>query len=171
MHSSSDASSTRRSRGLELRPLVPADREPIARLLRDTGAFSEEEIVVALELIDAPESAGYRFAVAVRDERVVGYACWGSTPLTDRVYDLYWIAVDPTAQGAGVGRSLLEVAESAVRSERGRMLLIETASKPSYDKTRAFYLKCEYVEVARIPDFYREGDDKVVYAKRWGVNS
>ena len=96
---------------------------------------------------------------------VAGYACFGATPLTQGTYDLYWIAVDPKLHGAGVGRALMRATEDAVRAEGGRLLLIETASKPSYDKTRAFYLAWGCSEVARVPDFYAIGDDKVIYAR------
>jgi len=37
-----------------------------------------------------------------------GYACYGPTPLTQGVYDLYWIVVDPQLSGKGFGRYLLE---------------------------------------------------------------
>ena len=73
--------------------------------------------------------------------------------------------MDPKLHGAGVGRALMLATEDAVRAEGGRLLLIETASKPSYDKTRAFYLAWGCSEVARVPDFYAIGDDKVIYAR------
>ncbi len=130
--------------------------------------FQPYEIDVALELIDAPASSGYRFIVAEisgteLECRVAGYACFGQTPCTDGTWDLYWIAVDPTLHGAGVGWRLMHATEDAIRADHGRMIVIETASKPAYDRTRAFYIKYGCREVARVPDFYSVGDDKVVY--------
>lgn len=150
------------------RSLAPADRPPLEKVLRETGAFTEEEVRVALELIDCGlegTDADYRFVVAEREGVAVGYACYGPTPLTEGTYDLYWIAVSPALHGKGVGRKILEAVEEACRRENGRMLLIETASKPSYEPTRAFYQRTGYHEIARIPDFYKEGDDKVTYRK------
>lgn len=126
--------------------------------------FNEEEIAIALELLDAKPEAGYRFVVAECASKVAGYACFGATPLTVGVFDLYWIAVDPTLHGTGVGQRLMDASEDAIRAEGGRMVVIETASKPAYDKTRAFYLAYGCREVARVPDFYAIGDDKVIYA-------
>ncbi len=117
-------------------------------------------------------SEGYRFVVAEVDAgsgrggEVAGYACFGETPMTKGTFDLYWIAVDPAHQGRGVGRALLSAAENVVRAAGGRMLLVETAGKPSYAATRAVYTACGYVEVARVPDFYEDGDDKIVLARR-----
>jgi GNAT superfamily N-acetyltransferase len=163
--SSSRTTKPRSASAIRLRALRPGDRAPLEAILRATNVFNEPEIAVALELIDAPASAGYRFVVAEVASRVGGYACYGATPLTQGTYDLYWIAVDPALHGAGVGRALMKAAEDAIREEGGRLMLIETASKPSYDKTRAFYVARGCTEVARIQDFYAPGDDKIVYAR------
>lgn len=162
-----------------LRELRAADRPTIAAILAATGAFTEEEVGVALELVDEALAVrearpdDYHFLVAdvaertaAHERRVVGYACYGLTPLSDGVYDLYWIAVDPQRQGNGVGRALLRAVEREVLARHGRTLLIETGGKDSYAPTRSFYERAGYAEIARIPDFFRIGDDKVIYARR-----
>jgi ribosomal protein S18 acetylase RimI-like enzyme len=53
-----------------------------------------------------------------------------------------------------------------VRGRDGRLLLIETSSTAAYHPTRQFYLKNGYTIVAEIPDFYADGDGKVIYSKR-----
>lgn len=151
-----------------LRDLLARDRAPLERILRGSGFFTSDEVEVALELIDTgiAKRDTYRFVVAeVRDE-AAGYACFGHTPCTDAVYDLYWIAVREDLRKMGLGRALLAAAEERIREAGGRMLLVETASKPLYAPTRAFYERTGYHVAARVPDFYREGDDKVIYAKR-----
>jgi ribosomal protein S18 acetylase RimI-like enzyme len=45
-------------------------------------------------------------------------------------------------------------------------MVIETSSQPSYHPTRAFYRRRGYDEVARVKDFYSDGDDRVIFAKR-----
>jgi len=152
---------------LKLRDIERRDRAAIARILAATDAFSPAEIDVALELVDEPREAGYRFVVAEIAGAVAGYACFGATPCTVGTYDLYWIAVDPTLQSKGLGRALLDAVESAVRAEDGRLLIIETASKPEYAATRAFYERCGLELAARIQDFYARGDDKLVYCRRY----
>jgi ribosomal protein S18 acetylase RimI-like enzyme len=47
-----------------------------------------------------------------------------------------------------------------------RLLLIETSSQPRYEPTRGFYERHGYREVARVPEFYAVGDDRVIFAKR-----
>lgn len=112
---------------------------------------------------------GYRFVVAEIDGAVAGYACYGPTSMTIGTWDLYWIAVDPTLHGRGVGTLLMRAVEDAIRAAGGRLVMIETASKASYDATRRFYARhagCR--EVARVPNFYAIGDDKVMYAIELG---
>ncbi|MEO6709573.1 MAG: GNAT family N-acetyltransferase [Planctomycetota bacterium] len=168
MPSSSIPSSGSRSAAL-LRGLEPRDRAPLEALIRGTEMFYEADVVIALELIDlgiTPGGGGYSFAVAEREERAVGYACWALNPMSDAVHDLYWIAVERAQQGTGLGRRLLTHVEDQVRAAKGRSLMIETGGKQSYAPTRAFYVACGYSEVARLEDFFRIGDDKVVFAKR-----
>jgi len=154
--------------GVRLRDLDrPRDRAPIERLLVATNAFTPAEVQVALELVDERPEVGYRFVVAEVEGTVAGYACFGETPCTVGTYDLYWIAVDPARQNLGLGRKLLDAVEHAVRAENGRLLVIETASKPEYAATRAFYERCGLELTARIRDFYARGDDKLVYCRRY----
>lgn len=153
-----------------LRPMAKDDRQPVLELIRATGFFNEAEIQVATELIDIylnnPDQRDYHIVV-VEDEsgKVAGYMTYGPTPLTEGTWDLYWIAVSPGAQGKGYGRQLVNWLEDRVRESGGRLILIETSSQPKYLPTRKFYEKLGYAEIARIPDFYRPEDDRVIFGK------
>lgn len=158
---------------LSLRPLQPGDRDRIASLLRTAGVFREDEIAVALELVDAvldrPDHPDYRFAVASAGGEVAGYACWGPTPCTLGTFDLYWIAASPSHQGRGVGRRLLSRAEADMAARGARLCVIETSSLPRYSPARDFYLRMGYREAARLREFYAPGDDKLVFLKDLGA--
>ncbi len=155
-----------------IRPMAPDDREPVLDLIRATDMFTEAEVGVAEELIDIylemPEQRDYNIEV-VEDEagKTVGYLTWGPTPLAEDVYDLYWMAVAPSEQGKGRGKALVRWLEAEVAKRRGRMIIIETSSQPKYEPTRAFYLGLGYKEVARVPDYYRPGDDRIIYTKHF----
>jgi ribosomal protein S18 acetylase RimI-like enzyme len=150
--------------------MVKADRQPVLELIRATGFFTPDEVKVAEELIDIylqqPDQRDY-FIVVVENEqgRVAGYMTYGPTPLTEGTWDLYWIAVSPADQGKGYGQQLVRWLEEEVRKRKGRLIIIETSSQPKYEPTRKFYEKLGYAEVARIPDFYRPGDDRVIFGK------
>jgi ribosomal protein S18 acetylase RimI-like enzyme len=143
---------------------------PVLDLIRATGMFTPAEFDVAEELIDiylgVPEQNDYRVVVIENErKRVAGYMTWGPTPLAEDAYDLYWMAVLPAEQGKGHGKALVRWLEAEVRKIDGRMIIIETSSQTKYHPTRQFYVNLDYKEVARIPDYYKAGDDRVIYAK------
>lgn len=159
---------------MKIRPAVASDRARILEILVATTRFSQQEIGWAMELVDSttdPNSKG-EYSVHVLESpdsgpnrMVQGYVCFGPTPRSEGVFDLYWLAVDPRQQGQGLGQLLLRFVENEVRRHRGRMLLIETSSKKSYAPTLRFYQRAGYDEISRIKDFYRIEDDKVVFCK------
>jgi ribosomal protein S18 acetylase RimI-like enzyme len=154
---------------LIVRPLVDADRPGIAEMLVESGSFSDEEVRVALEMIDlglkdGPEH-GYPLFAAEVDGAVGGYACIGPTPLTRSTWHLYWICVHPQQQGRNVGRELHSHIEHYVRVRQGERLVVETSGRPDYERQRRFYEAVGYCVAGRIRDYYKPGDDCVFYCK------
>jgi ribosomal protein S18 acetylase RimI-like enzyme len=155
-----------------LRNLKAKDCPVLERLLSRIPAFEKEDQALAMELIHEalgrPDQKDYSFLIAAnQDDFPVGYACFGPTPLTDGTFDLYWIAVDPACAGQGVGTFLLAAVEEAIRKLKGRLLIIETSSGQPYLLTRRFYLKNDYQLAETIPDFFRQGKDRVTYVKKF----
>jgi len=153
-----------------IRAMETRDKGPVLGLIRATGFFTDAEVGVAEELLDVylekPDQKDYHVAVIENGEKgVAGYMTWGPTPLAEDAYDIYWMAVAPSEQGRGRGKALIRWIEDEVRRRDGRVILIETSSQPRYHGTRQFYIDLDYREVARVPDFYRAGDDRVIYAK------
>ena len=155
---------------IHIGPLQPSHRPRIEEIVRATGVFSDDEVAVALELFDSGD-ADYEFVGAFSGDVLVGYACFGAIPATDRSFDLYWIAVHPDAQGSGAGGALMSEIERVLVQRSARMVVIETSSRADYAPTRRFYHKRGYLESARLRDFYAPGDDRVVLTKRVAVSS
>ncbi len=156
---------------MAIRPFAKDDILPLKQILLATEVFRNEEIEVAVELmelvVEEPHQLDYiMFASADENKVVQGYYCVGPTPMTEVSYDLYWIAVDPNRYGKGVSRELLEHCESLVRSRHGKKIIAETSSLASYDRTRAFYVKHAFAEEARIRNYYSVGDDLVIFTKQ-----
>jgi ribosomal protein S18 acetylase RimI-like enzyme len=142
-------------------------REALVALVRSTPEFTLDEVTVALELADASikGSTDYRCLVDEEGDRLRGYICFGPTPMTDGTWDLYWIAVSARDRQKGVGRVLIGRMMEEVRRASGRLVRVETSGQAGYEATRAFYEHSGFETVARIRDFYRPGDDLVVYGK------
>ena len=154
--------------------MIAADRSGVFRILETAGNFTHEEVATALELIDEwlelGEHSGYlTYVLETRDENeseVLGYVSFGPTPLTESTYDLYWIAVDKSKHRGGVGKRLMKFTEEEIARRGGKLLLIETSSQETYGGTIQFYERTGYALVGKIPEYYKPGDDKLIFAKR-----
>src|SRR6266496_399366 len=109
-------------------PAIEADGSQIQSITARTGVFSQEEVdsvgVMWTEYLTlGSEGSGYHFIVYRKANQVLGFAIYGPRDLTDGVFDLYWVAVDPAARCNGIGRSLLTTCEDAARETGGRMLI------------------------------------------------
>jgi GNAT superfamily N-acetyltransferase len=153
----------------QLRHLNGIDRGRIEEITRAVGLLREDEIPVALEVFDEAVrttslDAPYVALGADVDGRLAGWICWGPTPCTLGTYDLYWMAVDPSAQGSGIGTALITEMERILEGT-ARLIVVETAGRSDYSATRAFYQARGYRATATIPEFYGPGDDQVVFVK------
>lgn len=148
---------------------VEKDVESVRGIVASSGFFYDEEVEVAVELVRERLSkglaSGYYFLFGMLEERVVGYACFGPIACTKFSYDLFWIAVDNSARGSGVGGGILQKVEQRVKRMGGKRIYVETSSRELYRPTHAFYRKCGYSEETVIRDFYAPGDHKVIYLK------
>ncbi|MBO6949377.1 MAG: GNAT family N-acetyltransferase [Rhodospirillales bacterium] len=144
-----------------------SDVDAVSDLVRATGFFHEDETAIAAELVqerlNKGAASGYEFLIAEVGGRIAGYACFGKIDGTADAFDLYWIAVDPALQGRGLGRKILRYAETVMRDMGASKVYIDTSSSDTYRSTRAFYNAMGYTEAARLADFYKEGDGKVIF--------
>jgi GNAT superfamily N-acetyltransferase len=153
-----------------IRPTTPADTPTLLALAAGTGVFKPHEVQTLREVLDDfhanPLISGHRCVSYELDGQVIGFAYYAPTPMTDRTWTLWWIAVSKQTQTRGVGSKLLQYLEDDIRKENARLLALETSSLPGYEPTRRFYLKHGYTQSALVRDYYAEGDDMVFFSKR-----
>lgn len=146
-----------------------ADLPPLLEAVKSSGFFSAEEFEIARELLDLgatrEDGGGYRFIVADIDGIPVGYTSFGAVPATLASYDLYWIVVHERVRAQKIGRVLLEATEQEIRRLGGTRLYADTAGRPQYAPTHAFYERCGYVRAAELEDYYAPGDARVTFFK------
>lgn len=85
---------------------------------------------------------------------------------TNGTYNLYLIAVHAAHQSKGIGAEVIQYIEDLLRSKGGRVLIVETSGLPEFERTRKFYDQRSFQRIATIPDFYNEGEAKVVFWKK-----
>lgn len=149
--------------------VYPEDVKNVRLLAQLSGFFTDEEIDVAVELVEERLNkgikSGYNFIFAQLDDIVVGYTSFGKIACTDASFDLYWIIVHKDYQGYKIGKTLLQRTEEEIKKIGGKRIYVETSSRAQYEPTRNFYLGQSYKEEAVFKDFYRVGDGKVIYLK------
>lgn len=97
--------------------------------------------------------------------RPLGYVCFGQTPMTESTFDLYWLVVDAAVRGRGLGRALVAGFEAHLRARGGRRIRVETSSLEGQGGASRFYESTGYQRAGLIPDFYRPGDDLLIFSK------
>lgn len=156
---------------MDIRPIKKEDRRILFSILSESKVFTEEEIDVAMEIIDTvlnnrDQKDYIIYCIVDYQDQPIGYICYGPTPMTKGTFDLYWIVVNPKWQNKGIGSRLLNFLEEYVKRQGGRMILADTSSIPEYEKTHKFYTSNGFKEVARIFDYYYPGNDRITFCKK-----
>jgi len=86
--------------------------------------------------------------------------------LTEGTYNLYAIGVRNDLQSNGIGSKMIGFIEDYLRSNGHRVLIVDTSGTDDFKLTRKFYEKLGYNKEAVIRDFWKEGDDKVIFWKK-----
>lgn len=157
-----------------IRELEPGDRAALEAAIRSDETFRDDEVAVALELIDAALEGSPDYWVRVADlgetvdgaPRIAGYICYGPTPMTASTFDLYWIVVHQGARGRGIAKRLVREMERSLLERGATGVRVETSELEGYGSARALYESLGYPIAAALPDFYRVGDGLIIYYKR-----
>lgn len=153
-----------------IRPIVPADSPALVALSGSSGLFKPDELDTVQGMLDDyhanQASHGHKMLAWDEGGTLLGVVYFAPKEFADRVWELLMIAVDADHHRQGIGSLMLKSVEEMVRDADCRLLLIETSSKSSFERTRQFYRKHGYTEVAHIPDYFSDGDGKASFIKR-----
>ncbi|MDY3559180.1 GNAT family N-acetyltransferase [Gemmata sp. JC673] len=155
-----------------IRPITTDDIAAILALAVSSGLFppdATDDVGAVLAASLAGESGPDHVWLTDDDGGPVGVAYYAPERLTEGTWNLYMLAIHPDRQRQGRGTALVRHVEHALAARGARLLLIETSGLGSFEQTRAFYRALGYDEEARIREFYKAGDDKVVFRKLLGA--
>ncbi|MEL7225931.1 MAG: GNAT family N-acetyltransferase, partial [Cyanobacteria bacterium J06576_12] len=146
-----------------IRTATADDISSLIALAEATGLFQPHEVEAFGGMMQeqlAEENESEDRWIVDDDDGIKGAAYYAPEVFAEGVWNLYFIGVHPTEQKKGRGSTLLKHVEKTLQKQGDRILLIETSSTTSFEKTRSFYRKNKYEEEARIRDFYQAGYDK-----------
>jgi ribosomal protein S18 acetylase RimI-like enzyme len=148
-----------------IRPLIAADVPALKSVIDATGLFPGDLLDGMVADYLADNASGEMWLVDADAEGLRGLAYCAPERMTEGTWNLYLIALHPDAQRQGRGTAFVAEIEHGLSARDARVLLVETSGLPEFEATRAFYAKCAFVQEARIRDFYRAGEDKIVFWK------
>lgn len=149
-----------------IRHATPADTSALLALCEESGLFgpNEMEFLGAMLAEHFGGNSDQNWLVD-EDDTLVSVALYAPERMTEGTWNLLLIAVRPDRQGQGRGSALLRHIEHALATRGERVLLVETSGLPNFERARAFYRQGRYDEEARIRDYYKAGDDKIIFRK------
>ncbi|PTD94653.1 ribosomal-protein-alanine N-acetyltransferase [archaeon SCG-AAA382B04] len=102
------------------------------------------------------------FYVAKENGEVIGYILGGK--INQKEFKLISLAVQPQHQGKKVGTKLLKKFLKNIKKEHPYLISLEV--RKSNQKAKKFYKKFGFKEVRKKPDYYQNGEDAILMAKK-----
>ena len=148
-----------------IKNVTSRDTEAVIALSEASGLFNSDGINQIRErLTDYLSGNNDLWFIAVEDTPVGVLYC-APEAMTEGTWNILMLLVSPHFQRQGHGSSLMSHVEETLAARGAHLVIVETSSIDGFEHVRTFYHKCGYTEEARIRNFYKAGDDKVVYSK------
>lgn len=127
------------------------------------SAFLDEMIA---DYFENPNTQDIWFT-ATDDDKPISIAYCAPEKFTEGTFNLYAIGVRSDVNGKGIGQQMMHYLEAQLQEAGHRILIVETSGTAAFQSTRTFYEKLNYTKEAVLRDFWSEGDDKVIYWKKF----
>jgi len=137
-------------------------------IARDISIFCNDELKILEGVLDDywERRDGYMLFEERRDIVLLGFVIFGRIPITAFGWDIYWLVVNKLYQGRGIGRGLLERVEQYIGHQQHKAYIrVETSTRMEYCQARNLYAKMSYSQIARVRNFYGQGDDSIIFYK------
>lgn len=149
-----------------IRPVTTADVDELKKVLDSCELFPSEYLDEMIsDYFNNAETEDHWFTFLI-DEKPVAIGYCVPEKLTEGTYNLLAIGVSQNAQRKGVASAMMEYIEQQLKQKNGRLLLVETSSDEAQIAARKLYQKIGYKQVAVIDDFWKDGEDKIVFLKQ-----
>lgn len=150
----------------KIRPVEKSDVNGLKNVLDSCGLFPSEYLEGMIsDYFNNPETQDIWFTCTHNHVPVaIGYCV--PEKLTDGTYNLLALGVSADFQRQGIARDMMQYIEQFLKNSDGRILIVETSTDDAQTGARNFYNNIGYIQVASIKDFWKDGEDKLVFWKR-----
>lgn len=108
----------------------------------------------------------YYCLIAEIEKKVVGNLIFNKDITGDLVYEFKWLSTDCSMRYRPyVFKKLMEAGEEFLKN-KARLFILYTSNTDNEKNTQSMFLKLGYTKVAVLPDFWDDGDDRVIFMKK-----
>jgi len=147
-----------------LRAATSADGAALQKLVTDASAGTPYHELPAyfLRLALPAPSEESRAVVAVQNGAVVGCVLYGIVAGAIGTGRIHFVAVAVGSRRSGIATRLCGAAVDQLSARAARSVIVELPDDRAVGPGRALLESCTFTEVARVPDYYRDGVALVV---------
>jgi len=151
---------------MSIRSVVEEDIPDLKKVLESIELFPSEFLDEMISDYFSNANSEDIWLTKVLDNKCIAIAYCAPEKFTDGTYNLYAIGVTKEFQGKGTGGEMMRYVEELLTRKSARLLLVETSGDPQFELTRRFYDGLGYKKEAVIREFWKEGEDKIVFWKK-----
>jgi len=150
----------------KIRAVKPSDTDGLKVVVDSSELFPSEYLDEMIsDYFNNPDTQDIWFTYIDNNKQVaIGYCI--PEKLTEGTYNLLAIGVLKESQGKGIASEMMKHIEQLLKQKEGRILIVETSSDDAQIAARNFYKKIGYTQEAVIRDFWKKGEDKIVFWKK-----
>lgn len=150
----------------KIRAVKQADLEALKKVVDSSKLFPSEYLEeMMLDYFNNVDTNDFWFTY-VEDDKPIAIGYCVPEKLTDGTYNLLSIGVSAHTQRNGIASEMMNYLEQLLKDKGGRILIVETSTDNTQLAARNFYKKMGYTQEAVIRDFWKEGEDKIVFWKK-----
>lgn len=149
-----------------IRAVLKTDVAELKKVVDSCGLFPSEYLEEMIsDYLNNPDTQDIWFTYIENNIPIaIGYCV--PEKFTDGTYNLLAIGVSQDSQRKGVASEMMNYIEQLLKQKEGRILIVETSSDDAQIGARNFYEKIAYTLAAVIKDFWKDGEDKIVFWKK-----
>lgn len=147
----------------KIRAVTPIDIEGLKEVVDSSGLFPSEYLDEMIsDYFNNADTQDIWFTCLADDKPVaIGYCV--PEKFTDSTYNLLAIRVAQDSQWKGIASEMMKYIEQILKDKEARILIVETSSDNAQIGARRFYKQVGYIQEADIRDFWKNGEDKIVF--------
>ena len=149
-----------------IRAVTKSDIDGLKKVVDSSELFPSEYLDEMIsDYLNNADTQDIWFTYIDNDKQVaIGYCV--PEKLTDGTYNLLAIGVSQDLQRTGIASQMMAYIEQLLKQKDGRILIVETSSDDAQIGARNFYKKIGYTQAATIKDFWKDGEDKIIFWKK-----